>query len=546
MLTGCKKKRVTLAPSSSAPVQYDVAAAEKLGFVSYLPQDTEACIALTHWSSHLLALSRTEVYQEWKKERGLNGAIKAQKIEPAFSPTAQEEDSVYSRLHGRDTLLAVGSGGHIALASIQPLWRLHLEMLTAEYASQWLRGKSWKSFMELETNAIERLAKNEVKRDEWLRLLAECQLPPLVLSVKTPDGEGLFQLLFPQELRQQWLRYAKVGQVSGKYHFQFVEGGLGKICPEVWLPYLKLFFKSKSKDSKALWYATLEALSKKRLCVSFGQVGDHAVVMLGTQRPSFHFPEPGHSLLQVPELAAAATSGEDLIAHGYCNQQLRNTLKIRESVPAIISGLLGSAEAQSVLHDIAPSWVTMGEEWLRTQSATASSLGFTLNSEKGLMLRTRSRQDGAEIPPPSPFTNLIHGSHTAAVWSGRHTAAESKFFNQLLSVLSKTVLQGSRRWLAHQGTNEREKKNFAMLERQLLPSVEKLANSVQALNQKAFGQEHAFILDWQNAGPSPWPEVAGVWSVQDRQTVSTTWRSMDTAAQEIFAAFSTAPGIMLP
>jgi hypothetical protein len=494
LATGCGKKAqpaATPQPTTTATtVEVDTAAAQRLGFASYLPADTAALLSTTQLRAHLERWAGTDSYAQLL--RYLADKTPPQSAESTPSSAAALPSLELARtLLTADTLLALGSGNEEALRSSLELAGIWTQLQAQSTAQHWYAGSS--------SSALFILAEDSTLKQQFLKTLQQWQMPRLTVALNVSKAAEWLGLLFPEQLRSQWHATARMGQVSGTHPFHFVEGTVETILPtstlQQWQQQLP------PGPAAALAQQMVDILSTKPLSIGYGVVSGHAVLFIGAQRPTFTLAHSlQHSVLSQPECQPALHGGDSLLLHGYATAATRKLWSESAVLTQLTEGWLkgtssGDADEKARAQPVQQALRALAKAG--HHAPHPSAIGWALQwKETPTLITTQSLPQATAPAHGLKFSFLTHAEHSAASWAGRDSALAQPLLALVTTAAAAKAEPSAAEWAAE------------MLAR---------------LQGPAFGTEQALLLT-QPPQEGAWPQAAAFSTVADRALLSRDWQ----------------------
>ena len=572
VLSACKKKQAEAlaesAPDTSgipaeAVVMPPQASASKLGFLAKLPPDTEAYVGMLNLPAHLDAMKGSN----WAKE--VNAFLDDKTPAPSATQSgAPDLRNALAQLWGRDFFLSVGKGGAQALGTWQQLSTIQSELSGLAYAQGYM-GSVTKEAESSPASMVTQLLGSLELLKRFGDLVAQAELPPLMLGIQTENPDEVLKQLVPDDLMKQLKTKARVSQVTirGDGRFTLVEGTLASVLTDAMKKEALAKVPADLKEVQAIVAKALDDLQKKNFALAYGSIDGYLLVAMGAARPSFEFAtDPAKSLLARAELSFIQPhTGKNLVAVGFAQADVLEALRQEESVTAVARGLVAGLEDHPMFggmaKQIAPKITELSKlerELAAKKLTTATGIAWW---DKGLHIETKGGQstEGLKSDKALKFAPLLDDSSTVVGMAYQGNPESSAKLRQLVEGWSAVLHEGAHE-LVKAGLGGKDGPEIAKwVDSDIVPKVVDFYTGSKALFGKGTGDEHAWIIDLGGKVPplpifptkpdAPAPKMlrlAALDDVTDRKVIAANWDKMQTSLNTIASAFPLLAGSKLP
>ncbi len=567
LVPGCKKPQAGAAVAATAVASPTVATpsswavhSERLGFIAHLPADTEACFTTLNRPAHMAALKETNYYKD------LTAFLDDKTPAPAAGTNAGEGAAkkgtampkVLQNLMEGDVFFSLGKGAAKSLAGMQQLSSIYTELTYRGIMAGVTPGAKPGS-ADLE-KMLGGAAKDPDLAKRVVAALAEAQVPPMMMGMRTEKPEEALKELLPDALLSEVKKRAKVSQVSTNLNgkFTLIEAtGRDLLTDEMkksWLSSLPPDAAPALPDiTKAL-----DTLQAKPVTLAYGTAGGWVIVSLSSDRPALEFAnDASTSLVSRPEFSSLATyEGKNLLAVFFAEGSTLQSLQNPEPLQPMARGVLGGLKES-------PMFAGMAKK-LEGKVAALSGLEHKLYDrpmttmagaawwDKGLHMEIEGglSPKGLEAGKPLKFSSLLDepGTIAAVDYHGdpQMSATLRAYVEGWAEVLHAAGLELAKaNMFGEQGVKTAE-----WADKEIIPHVVAYYNGTKTLFTKAVGNEHAWVVDLGGHMPAipglPAPDpkadlkmvrIAAVDDMADRKLVEESWLQMNGALNNLVKAF---------
>lgn len=571
-LSACKKKtdeglQEPAPDTSSFPAEAVVlppqAVASKLGFLAKLPSDTEAYVGALNLPSHLESMKGSN----WAKE--VNAFLDDKTPAPsAAQGNAPDLRNALAQLWGRDFFLSVGKGGAKALGTWQQLYTIQSELSGLAYA-QGYTGTVAKEGEPAAVSVVQQLLGSLDLLKRSGDLVTQAELPPLMLGIQTEKPDEVLKQLVPDDLMKQLKTKARVTQVTirGDGHFTLIEGTLGSVLTDAMKKEALAKVPAENKEVQAIVAKALDELQKKTFALAFGSVDGYLLVAVGATRPNFEFvTDPTKSLLMRAELSFIQPHvGKNLVAVGFAQADVLETLRQEESITAVARGAIAGLKEHPVFGGMAKQIEPKIAELSKLERELAGKKLTTATGiawwDGGLHMETKGGQSTEGLKPDTvlKFSPLLNDASTVVGVAYQGNPESSAKLRQLVEGWSVVLHEGAHE-LVKAGLGGKDGPEIAKwVDSDIVPKAVDFYTGSKTLFEKGTGDEHAWIIDLGGKVPplpifptkpdAPAPKMlrlAALDEVTDRKAIAANWDKMQTSLNTMAAAFPLLAGAKLP
>ena len=537
--------------------------AAKLGFVKYLPQDTEVVMAFQQGKKSAARITSSKL---WKLAQAQMGV----------SPGAEPADaSGPPSLFGQEFTIALGksageqSGNLLTISRRQGYYQMR--MLAKAFCEAAKTG----DFAEMQqalTNqyGAELLQDLLADPESGVDLIQRLNMPPLYLAFRASDADrpGVAQQLAAMVanlgLLGPMVEPVEIDAAGQKFAGHKISGA--KIAVQM---------ESSRKDMEGMLEpATVDklfaAIAKQDLVVVSGILGDYAILFIGSAVADLKIAAvPSQSLAAGAALAFCdAFASKDLAAviygqKGAMDQMAAATGGLSDMAAGIRDGLAGS-EGLGDTRDLESLLRMVGERELALRKLAGNeALGGLAYFEDGLKIESFGGSDNGVVDWKSPNQLAALGDADDVVMFANMTteAAYDVKARAYLEALMETSYAMTMK-IAEVKTTDPRMTQFAamakMFDSKLRPDAVALWDAFSGDVGGSLGRERAWIVDLKGAVPTipgipqavveqgKFPRIALLAPVTDRAKLAASWQKMNSSVTNILARVGEVTGTAIP
>ena len=386
--------------------------------------------------------------------------------------------------------------------------------------------------------------------DRVLALAKDVQVPTFFVGAKLETGDQLIQSLKTYLESSDKLRSARKSSLTTPLG-ETLEIREWKAGTWITDELVKTALESAPEDKRASIDAQLRELdtilSEKTLCLAFGKISDHAVIVLAPDRSAVEFvSDPNESLLARNDLRQMAESliNENLAALAvWSGSHLQQWIDPQPSKP-ILDGLLGGLRSSQMFAPMVDA-IMPQVDTLEVAEAAFNDRQYDDGAavfwwRDGLHGKTLGGASTADwiLDQPLKFAPLLDTPGLVLGMDGHSASSDigRAYFESMMGVLYGAGKQALGAGLAGPTFGEMAK----IIDTEVIPQLEQAYDASKTIYTKALGSESAYIVDlggqmpmlWGMSEPpknKPMLRLAAVHDVKNRALVSTSWLRLETA-----------------
>ncbi len=544
--------------------------AAKLGFVQYLPQETEVVMAFHNGSKSAKRIKTSNLWKLIQGEMGIapdmEEAGESPNAEPPVGPAA---------LFGEEFTIALGKSLGEQTGNLLTLYRrmgyFQMRSLAAALAEAAKSGDAAVLEGALANPYGTDLIKDLVADPEaGIGLFEKMKMPPMYLAFRTsPDGReaaaqqlaGLTENLGMFGDRVEPVEVEKVGQpfighrVSGAKISESLAGDRSG---------MEAMLEPEMVDR------LLAAIAKKDLVVLSGTLGDYAVLFIGSSADDLKFaPGIGESLVATEALAFCdAHVSKDLAAVVYGHkdsiaQMMDATGGLSDMAGGLRDGLAGSEGFGDTRDLEALLRMVVERESSLLQLASTESTGTAVFFEDGLKIESYGGTDNGAVDwkADNRLASLGAGGNVVMFANMTGEAAYDEKMRAYFEALMETAYAMAMKLSElpmKDGEMVRMMGMAGTFNEKFRPDAVALWDALSGDFSAGLGGENALIVDLNGSVPAipglpqavvdeaKFPRITWVAPVTDRAKLASAWQSMNSSASNILARIGEMNGQQIP
>ena len=599
--TGTPSAAVPTPPTPTpAPVVKPVALtpeqrAAKLGFAKYLPQDTEALIALHNGKKSADRITGSKFWKLIAPEMGMDGKDEptdgVMSTDPEGEQEAKTDDAkddktpdhkakpdapfTPSTLFYNEFSIAVGkSAGEQAGNLLKTYGRVNyfqVRYLTKAFAAA---AKAGDRAM-LQDVMGQQYGKEIVKDmladpESGLGVFEQMKMPPLYLAFRVSEndiqaaGNQLSSITQSMGMLGPVVEAVDVERAGQKFSGYKLSGA--KISEQLG----KERKQMEEQMDSAMVDRLMAAVAKKDLVVLTGTIGDYAVLFIGSSVDDMVLAaDPGQSMLATDALAFCdpyASKDLAMVVHGKketLDKIADSSASVAQMAGAIRDGLAGS-EGFGDTRDLEALLRMVGDrEAALKKLSCKDTLGVVAFFDQGLKIETFGGVDTGAIDWKTPNTLASLGNQDDVVMFANMTA-DATYDETLRSYLETLVETGyaiSKKVSAVQIEGEgmeQFREMSKMFDEKFRTDVVSLWDAYSGDLSNGLGKETAFVVDLKGTVPAipgipqavvnegKFPRISLIKPVKDRAKIATSWDKMNVSITNILAKAKELTGKDIP
>lgn len=591
-VTEAVKEAVTPAPEPATALS-DEERAAKLGFVKFLPGDTEMVMSVYNARKAADQLKALKLYGLIESELGMGGIIPGDDglfLEEDDLLEDAEQDADADEIEGADLEMMeapstwVLLGQEVTVAMGDTTGKQAANMLTLNrrmsYFQARMIGSAAQSYAKtgkmedfsaaLQKSMGEDLFKNMLLDSEsGIGLLQKTEMPPLYLAFRAKDGE-MEQAL--QLLNGGMAIFGMFGEMVAPVEFETGGakfGGFKLLGSEI----AKEMEKNREDMEKRLDASTIDAViaavSKKNLIIVTGSVADYAVMMIGGSEESLKLvTDTKESIVATDELKFADPfADKQLLSLIYGNNEVwTEVMKDASALAPYALGLRDGISGGGGMGDTrdleAMLQIISDREKALLSLGSSDDLGMVAYAEDGLKVESFGGYDKGSVDWDAK-TKLAHlgasGDNMLFLNIPSDAAYDEKLSGYLEAIV-ETAYAATVKFseLEVEAPELAEMKQFMKLfDGQFRTDVVGLYGSLDSMS-KGLGKEMAIVVDLKGSMPAipglpqkfvdeaKAPRITMVSPVSDRSKIKDAWKEMDARSISLLAKVSEMTGEKIP
>ncbi len=555
-LTDCKKKEeaasVPDASAASAPNATALAIpaqplktsgladqAAKFGFAAKLPQNTEFYVGSTKLKAHLDELKKSAFWKD----------IDALINDKTPAPTAGDKTfSSMQKLAGDDFFIAGSSGFAQSAMQLRNLNHFFNEMnfkqIMGGTTGKLANPKSKADPMAYLQSTIR--DPEQVKRVS--QLVAEFQVPPLIIGFKVEKPAELLKELIPAEALKT------AGEKGSIQDLTTADGctfkvisyeGSKLITKQDQIDALAKLPSDLSPEIKLLVEKIYADLLAKKMSVAFGVVGDHIVFACGKNLDHLKFvATPSASLLSNPEMAYLAPyADKSLLGVLYANAGTVGAMMDEHPITPMLKGIIGAMKENDLFREAGGKLSQQLDELAPLESAVykhdAASFIAAAWWDKGLHVESfgGSKRQMFSTGSALKFTGLVNAPGVIFGMDYTRNLEFEKATRAWVEKLAGMVYLGAQEMVKAGVAGPQSGQQFAMFDQMILPTFLKVYEANKGMADQGLGNETAFLLDVNGKMPAlpgvppetkgmKFPRITSLAEVKNREEIGNDWKKI--------------------
>ena len=573
--------------------------AEKLGFASYLPANTEMMLSVYNTKQAADDLMSLQLYKLIEKEMGMNRMIEPDfeeqmleedEIEIQFQPEGELQEGEFDEgemqmrqgpdawtLLGQEVTVALGATSGEQLGNFLTLNRrmTHYQMEAVgqalhafakegdSYAFTEALGNSLSGMGAMAGPGAEGLITKFLNDEEaGIPLLENMAMPPIYIAFRAKEGEleqaaqlvnssmeffGMMdEVVVPVDIEtagSNFLGYKIVGAKiaeSMEEEREEMDEAIGTDMAD----------------------SLIETMSKKDLIVATGTIGDYVVMMIGGDEESMKLMEnPSESLIGTEKLNFTDSYAEkDFLAVSFGDQKslgqvMESASDIGTYALGLRNGISGGTELGDT-RDIEQLLQIVADRGEALESlASISDSGMVAFMDEGFRIESFGGQDGGAFDWNTP-TTLAHLGENPENLMFLNTVGNAEYsdaFNSYAEVIIETVYAIGLKFteLEFESTDMEEMKGYAKLfDSEFRKDMLQVYEAIGKDFSEGIGRETAILVDLQGSLPAlpdvpqpvidnaKAPRLTVIAPVTDRSKLASSWEKINSSSESILATIS--------
>jgi len=543
------------APAPAAPKHSPAERAAELGFVQYLPQDTEVVMAFHNGSESAQRIKSSKLWELLRSEMNMSDSGENSPADEAFGPAS---------LFGTEFTIALGKSTGEQTGNLLTLNRRMGYFQMRELARAFAASAKSGDF-----SAARQALSNQYGADLLKDLLADLEsgvamfermkMPPLCLAFRSsPENREpaarqlaaltenlgmLGEMAEPVEVRKAGQSFAGY-KISGAKISEFIATDRSQ---------MESLLEAAEVDR------LLAAIAKKDLVILSGTLGDYAILFIGASTDDLNFaPDITQSLVANDSLAfcdAYAAKKLAAVIHGNkdaIQQIIAASGGLSDMTEGLRDGLAG-AEGLGDTRDIEALLRMVAErEAALRELAGSEAVGIAAFFEDGLKIESHGGTDyGAVDWKASNRLSSLGDSQDVVLFANmtREAAHDEKtraYFEALMETAYALAMKAAE-FPMEDGRMARIKEMTGIFDSKFRPDAVALWEALRGDFSAGLGGESALVVDLNGAVPAipglpqavvdeaKFPRVSWVAPVTDRAKLASAWEKMNASTTSILA-----------
>lgn len=508
-------------PSPSRPQL--AAIADKLGFISQLPRDTDLYMGSVNAKAHAAAFKESRFFKELSSslEKASNPDSAQNQSKNASGDALVGVDGqllthqlgLIEKFLGDDFFIAGGRGSAAFLASVREFGRLSNAMNMRRLGeTKGTLGDASSPFSFLEP--LLQVPELRERVEKWLLAF---EAPPLLAGIQMDDPEAgakaIFTPKFLAEVAGASFEQSTIKTRDG-IEFQVMStDGSRLLTQERKQSLLESLPETAGQEAKASLERVLDQTRNKRLCFGWGIRGKYLLVAAGKNLDHVRFAaSPKESLLSLPEMAAMHPfQSKNLMLLSYGSQPLMkeavDPYPLLPMLQAVLKGLkAGDSEpaivrAAAKVEALLPEYGKLEEAVFSRKSTAQVGVAWW---EQGLKTEVFGglESTGYAKGKPLRFSPLINDAKTLLGIAYQHDRSFDAKQTAWLEALLQMLYAGAGEYFKNGGGGILMQAQFSMLETAVLPHLLNIYTAQKDMSLKGLGTDTAFLMDAEGRMPA--------------------------------------------
>ena len=573
-LSSCGKKEESSAPkvtvekstetlvvvaTTKEPALADQSA--RLGFAARLPADTEFYFGSANLKSHLDALKKTAF---WKEASSFMD-------DKTPAPTAGDKSmAALQKLWGDDFFIAGAKGMTKSGAWLVEFNHVYNEM---NFHALMTGGVSGMNAGKMGTPNpmmfIQSLLQNPQQMDRMGKLIAEFDLPPLIIGFKVENPAELAKQLIPDEMLntmpKDMFTLSTIKTPDGS-SFQVISTEGKRLLPDdkkkEMLANLPPMFDENARKSIEKALTDVQA---KKMAVGWGAVGDTLVFACGKNLDHLNFPTSSNAtLLSKAEMTRLAPYvKKNIMGLVYADGQMSSAMTDTQPIVPMLRGVVGAMKGNKTFGSMADKLGKELEE-LSTLENNVFKREFTTMTaalwwDGGLHMESfgGARALAFKNGQPLKFARFVDQPGVIMGVNYLRNKDYEQISRAWMEKLVSMIYTGVQELMKAGIAGPESGQQFAMFQMMALPTVMKIYEADKNLTEKALGDENAFIIDINGKMPAlpgvppetkgmKFPRIVTISDVNNRAEISASWVKLNEAITQITTMASMMSGAGAP
>lgn len=497
--------------------------ADKLGFMSQLPADTDFYLGAVHVKAHVAAFKQSHFFKALgsslekasKPDASENKSEKSsgEELVGVEGPLLERQLSRMESFLGDDCFVAGGRGTSTFMASMMEFVRFSQELnmrRLGETKGAPVDDSAPFSFLE----ALLQVPELRQRVENWL---LDFDIPPLLAGLQMDEPEAGAKVIFSPEFLAE-----AAGGVFERSSLKTTEGiefqvlstdGSKFLTQERKRTLLENLPESVGQEVRVSLERALDQARSKRLCLGWGIRGKYLLFAVGKNLDHVRFAGlPKESLVSLPEMAALrAFADKNLMLLSYGSQPLlKQTVNSHPLLPLLrsfVDGLKVNADEDAQIRAVAkveellPEYGKLEEAVFNRNPSSQVGVVWW---EQGLKAEFFGGMEGIGYAKAKPlrFAPLIEDSKTLLGIAYQHDRGFEAKQTAWVESLLQMVYAGASEFVKNGGAGIVMQAQFSLVETAVLPHLLQIYGAQREMSLKGLGTDTGFLLDAEGKMPS--------------------------------------------
>lgn len=565
------------APAVKTPALSADERAAKLGFVKFLPQDTEAVLSFHNGTKAVGKVKASKLWKLVQELMGIGPGIVPEGDEPETTEIdpAGNEPAGPAALFGTEITMALGKSTAEQAGNLLTL-NSRMTYLQARSATKSLLTAIKSGDMSSVMESISINDGSEITKDlledpqSGIALLEKIQIPPVYFAFKSDkanlavSAQQVAAMLENANLLGEMVEPVEVEQAGSKFQGY-------KILGEKYSNILAEDRESMEEElGAAMADRVLAAMAMKNLVVVSGTVGDYVVIFMGSSVDDLKLAaDTAGSMAASKDLAFVdAYASKELAAVAFGRKEAMETLihnagGLADLTHGIRDGLAGS-DGLGDTRDLEAMFQIVGErEAALRKLAGSDSLGMVAFYEQGLRIEFYGGTDNGMVDWKSPNKLACLGDSPNALLFANLTSdavydEKARAYLEALLETSYAITMKVTEVPMEGKQMEQFKEMAKLIDATFRPDMVELWDAFSNHFDGGLGYERAFLVDLQGGAPAvpglpqvvvdkaKVPRVSIISPVTDRAKLAGAWDKINTTLTGTLAKVGVTTGQQIP